>query len=262
VQYEKSHNLQLGVSWPGTIGGATLGLGSFAFNFLTRTVLTAEASLIDQPLPGLDLAMHNGWAKLLKHATLITANGVEAEYSNGGAQWYPAATGLTSTLREITFGTTLKILPRFDPKTGEMLVKIGADTSDLTPPLTAATNLPGQNTSKLSTSVAMKLGQSLVLSGIRSHAMRHTEAGLPWLSQLPILGIFFGTQSTQEQDVEGAVFIVPSVIEQVPQRSAELAAQTLRAYADFDGAGDQFIALDRRPLAAPSEHSQSRGRGP
>ncbi|MEY4575842.1 MAG: hypothetical protein RL701_545 [Pseudomonadota bacterium] len=249
VQYEKSHNLQFGVSWPAVIGGATLGFASFAYDFLAKTTLIAQASLSDQPLPGLDLAARNGWAKVLKHATLITANGVEAEYQNGGAQWFPAANGITSTLREITFGTTLKILPRFDPKSGEMLVKVGAENADLTPPLTNGTNLPGQNTSKLSTSVAMKLGQSLILSGIRTTGVRHTTAGLPWLSEIPILGILFSSQGTQEQDVEGAIIVVPTVIDNVPRRAAELVEHNLRDFNEFDGDIDQFSPLNGIPGA-------------
>jgi pilus assembly protein CpaC len=254
VQYEKTYNLQFGMNWPAIIGGGTAGTANFAYDFLARTTVGAVASLTDQPLPGLDLAARNGWAKVLKHATLITANGVEAEYSNGGAQWFAAAAGLTSTLREINFGTTLKILPRFDPKTGEMLVKVGADTADLTPPLTSATNLPGQNTSKLATSVALKLGQSLILSGIRTSTARHTTAGIPWLSQIPLIGLLFGTQGVQDQELEGAVFIVPSVIENVPRHSAELVEQNLREFREYDGDDDDFQPLE----AAPNQKKATR----
>jgi pilus assembly protein CpaC len=248
VQYEKSRNHQLGLSWPAAIGGPGFGLASFAYDFLARATVTATASLVDQPLPGLDLAARNGWAKVLKHATVITANGTEAEYSNGGAQWFLAATGITSTLREINFGTTLKILPQYDPQSHEMHVKVGADVADLTPPLTPGTPLPGQNTSKLSTSVAMKLGQSLVLSGIRTSNARHTTSGLPWLSQIPILGALFGSIGDQSEEVEGAVFIVPSVIESVPARSAALVQRTLREYEEYSGDLSTHARFEQVPL--------------
>jgi pilus assembly protein CpaC len=248
VQYEKTRNLQVGVSWPGTIGGPGLGFADFAFDFLSRSVVGAQASLVSQPLPGLDLAARKGWAKVLKHATLITANGAEAEYANGGAQWFPANNGLTSTLREISFGTTLKILPRFDPGSGEIQVQVGANVADFTPPLTAATNLPGQNTSKLSTSVSMKLGQSLVLSGIRTSAARRTTSGLPWLSEIPIIGGLFGSNGAQDEELQGAVFIVPSVIEAAGTRSAQLLERALRDYARYDGAIDRLT-----PLPPPSQ---------
>lgn len=249
VQYEKRKNVQIGVSWPSIFGGASIGVANFAFDLLSRTATSAQARLVNQPLPGLDLAARHGWAKVLKHATLITANGSEAEFSNGGAQWFPAVNGLTSTLREINFGTTLKILPRFDPQTSEMQVQVGADVSDLTPPVTAGTSLPGQTTSKLSTGVSLKLGQSIVLSGIRTSAARHSTSGLPWLSQIPIIGALFGTVSDQDEELQGAVFIVPSVIESVSKRSADLVSRALHDYGQFDGASDHFVPRASTPLA-------------
>ncbi|MET0389016.1 MAG: pilus assembly protein N-terminal domain-containing protein [Polyangiales bacterium] len=235
VQYSKARSLQFGISWPTAVGGPGLGFSNVAVNLLARSVTSATASLAGQTLPGLDIASRNGWAKVLKHATVITGNGAEAEFASGGAQWFSAATGLTSTLREINFGTTLKILPRFDPKTNEVQLQVGADTADLTPPLTPATNLPGQNTSKLSTSVVMKLGQSLVVSGIQSNTQRRATAGLPWLSEIPILGVLFGSISQQDEDVEGAVILVPTVIESVDARGMEQVHRALRDYSEFSG---------------------------
>jgi pilus assembly protein CpaC len=248
VQYERNSNQQVGISWPAVIGGAAFSVANVAFDVLTRSVSSATTALVNQPLPGLDLAARNGWVKVVKHATLITANGSEAEFTNGGAQWFPAVNGLTSTLREINFGTTLKILPRYDVETSEIQVHVGADVSDLTPPITNGTTLPGQSTSKLSTSVALRLGQSLVLSGIRSSNTRHSTGGLPWLSQIPILGGLFGSSSDQNDELEGAVFIVPSVVESASQRATELVARALRDYGEYSGARDQLSPLSAAPL--------------
>jgi len=253
VQYEKTRNLQVGVAWPATIGGDAFGTFNFAWDFLTKSTTTATAALVDQPLPGLDMATRNGWVKVLKHSTLITANGVEAEYENGGAQWFPANNGLTSTIREIKFGTNLKVLPRYDPKRGEMLITVGADTTDLTPPVTSSTVLPGQVNSKLNTQVAMKLGQSLVLSGIRSSQLRHSNNGIPWLSEIPIIGHLFGSKTTEENELEGAVFVVPSVIDNVPQHSAELVRKTIEGFKDYGGEVDRLAPLDRAADAIQRE---------
>jgi pilus assembly protein CpaC len=252
VQYSKTRGLQFGISWPSSIGGPGLGAASFAYDFLAKAFTGAEATLSGQPLPGLDLAARNGWAKVLKHATVITANGSEAEFANGGAQWFSSSTGLTSTLREINFGITMKILPRFDPKTNEMQVTVGSDTADLTPPLSAATNLPGQNTSKLNTSVSMKLGQTLVLSGIQTNSSRHTTSGLPWLSEIPIIGVLFGSLGEQEEDLEGAVLIVPSVLENVSTHSSEVIDRALHEYSEYAGDMDDVNPVSRPRVLEPT----------
>jgi pilus assembly protein CpaC len=129
----------------------------------------------------------------------------------------------------------MKILPRFDPKTREMQVQVVADVADLVPSLTPASNLPGQTTSKLVTNVAIKLGQSIVLSGIQTELRRHTTSGLPWLSQIPILGALFGSVGEDREDIEGAVFVVPSVVESIPRRSSELVDGALREFDRFSG---------------------------
>jgi pilus assembly protein CpaC len=253
VQYNKTHSQQIGMAWPGAIGGDGIVRSSFVYDFLGGGALrTAQASVIDHPLPRLDLAMRNGWAKVLRHATVLTSNGAQAEFASGGNQSFAVAAGLTSTIQKITFGTTLKVLPRFDPSSREMQVTVDADVADLTPPLTAGTDLPGQNTSKLNTGVALKLGQSIVLSGVRSETMRSSKVGLPWLSQIPVLGLLFGSKSQEREDVEGAIFIVPSVVERIPQRTLELMDDALGQFENFSGDMDDVAPFVERPvLPAP-----------
>jgi pilus assembly protein CpaC len=247
VQYNKSATYQAGIRWPSSIGAGTVVQSTFAYDFLARSITSAQASVVNQPLPSLDLAARNGWAKVLKHATVIAANGSEAEFSSGGAQNFQVANGLTATIQKINFGTNVKVLPRFDPETREVQVTVGAEVIDLTPPVTAATNLPGQNISNLSTATALKLGQSVVLSGIRSESMRRNTSGLPGLSSIPILGLLFGSLGHEREDIEGAVFIIPSVIENVSQRSAELIDRTIGEFTNFTGDMREVTPFDESP---------------
>jgi pilus assembly protein CpaC len=247
VQYNKNKAYQVGINWPGSVGGAAVTQSTFAYDFLSGGFTAANAAIVNQPLPSLDMAARNGWAKVLKHATVITSNGTEAEFSSGGAQNFSVANGLTATIQRINFGTTVKVLPRFDPKTREVQVTVGADVADLTPPLSAATNLPGQNLTKLTTEVGLRLGQSIVLSGVRTETKRHTTSGLPGLSSIPILGALFGSIGREREDVEGAVFIIPSVVENVSQRAAELVDRALTQYDAFDGDMRKVSPFDEWP---------------
>lgn len=232
VQYKKTSSYQVGINWPAEIGGAAL-QSTFGFDFVAATS-TAQASIVNQPLPALDIASQHGWAKVLKQATVITTNGVEATLSSGGEQNFTVANGLTSTIQKIAFGTNLTLLPRFDPDTGDLEVKVDADVSDLTSPI-SGTTLPGRDTSKLTTIVRMKLGQSLVLSGIHTKSEDHSVSGLPLLSEIPVLGLLFGTHGDQKQEVEGAVFVVPSLME-APARSAyDMISEAMAQYAEYDG---------------------------
>jgi pilus assembly protein CpaC len=137
-------------------------------------------------------------------------------------------------------------LPHYEPAKRELSMKLTADVSDLTAAI-SGTSLPGRTTSKLVTNVSLKLGQSLVLSGIRTNALTHSVQGLPILSDIPIVGLLFGSHSQSELQSEGAIFVVPSIIESVPTSSAELVDIALQKFKQYTGDVDNVNAYDKRP---------------
>jgi pilus assembly protein CpaC len=244
VQYEKDSSYNVGISWPSVIGGPSL-QSTVSYDFIAH-MPTVQASAVNQPLPGLDIAATHGWAKFLKQATVITTNGVEAKLENGGEQNFSVANGLTSTIRPITFGTTVTVVPRFDPQTRDLEVKVDADVSDLTPSI-SGTSLPGRQTATLTTLVHLKLGQSVVLSGIHTLSQTHSVSGIPLLSEIPVLGVLFGGHSESKQEVEGAVFIVPSVVD-APERSALVSIdEAMDQYERYSGNMSKVRSFDHAP---------------
>lgn len=244
VQYNKNSSYGVGITWPQQIGAATI-QSNFGYDFVAKTA-TAQANIVNQPLPGLDIASRYGWAKVLKQATVITTNGVEASFDNGGEQNFPIATGLTGTIQKIPFGTNVTVLPRFDPTSGDLEVKVDADVSDLVPPV-SNTPLPGRQTAKLSTLVHLKLGQSLVLSGIHTKNESHAVTGIPILSEIPVLGLLFGSHSNDKSEIEGAVFIVPSVVESPGRPAFDMIKEAMRQYDDYSGKIEGLDTYPKRP---------------
>lgn len=235
VQYDRSSGYNVGVQYPASLGGAGFTALDASFDILEGGFATAQAAIIEQPLPGLDIASNNGWVKVLKHSTVITANGSEATFTSGGEQNFEISQGLVATIKEIKFGTDVTVLPRFDPQTDKLEIKVQADVSDLVPPVSSATELPGRSTSTLNTSASMKLGQSLILSGIKSRSQRHNIQGLPFLSEIPVLGLLFASHADDQRDVEGAVIIVPSVVQATPEGIEEVMIKALDEYSNFTG---------------------------
>jgi len=255
VQYDRSRNWNFGVSWPSQVGPATV---NATYDFVSRTVQTAQASITNQPLLGLDMAAVNGWAKVLKHSTVVTSNGTEAKFESGGEQNYVVSSGLSSTLTQIRFGTNVTVLPRFDPSTREIEMHLQSEVMDLTPTVGTGTNLPGRNVSKLDTSVALRLGQSIVLSGIRTRSQRHGITGIPLLSEIPVLGVLFGTHQDANEQVEGAVFVIPSVVESIPKSAGEIMQEALSKYTEFSGDVENVRAYDENPEHAEGVHQTYR----
>jgi pilus assembly protein CpaC len=246
VQYDRNSSYGVGLGWPASIGGDAVLKNEFTYDFLNGSARSATATITAQPLPRLDIASRKGWAKVLKQATVITNNGQEATFSNGGEQNFTVNTGLTIGIQRITFGTDVTVLPRFNPERRELDIKLTSDVADLTASI-SGTPLPGRTTTKLSTNVTLKLGQSLVLSGIRSQSKTHNVAGLPILSEIPVLGVLFGTHSDSDLETEGAIFLVPSVVEAIPSSSRDLVETALAKFRNYSGNVTRVNAYDSRP---------------
>jgi pilus assembly protein CpaC len=244
VQYDKNSSYGVGIGWPESVGAAAT--ADLSYDFLSKTVRSATATLSAQPLPRLDIASRRGWAKVLKQATVITNNDAEANFSNGGEQNFTVNTGLTIGIQRIPFGTEVTVSPHYNPETRELGLKLVADVSDLTAAI-SGTTLPGRSTSKLTTNVSLKLGQSLVLSGIRTQSLTHSVGGLPGLSDIPLLGLLFGSHSQSNLETEGAIFVVPSVIQAVPSDAAELVGLALKKFKNYSGDLPAVRAYDKEP---------------
>ncbi len=249
VQLSKAGNRQLGIGWPGTIG-ANLRM-SASYDLLGGGFQNATAMIADQVLPRLDMAQTGGWAKVLRQAAVITSNGNEAQFASGGEVNIPVQGALTAEIRKINFGSDIRVLPRYDKRTGRIELQVQADVSDLTDP---GADVPGRITANLRTLVNLELGQSLVLAGLNSKNQRSAKTGIPGLSQIPILGLLFGSESDQEEQVENLVFIIPSVVDAVSLQSRDRIGEAMLIYDDFAGNLDDVDMLDQIKKTPPRRY--------
>lgn len=233
VQLDASSSYAVGLGWPSSIGGPNALQATGSYDLIAGRA-TQGAVAVNQPLPRLDIAQAKGWGKVLKHATVVTNSGEAALFRSGGSQNFPSTSGLAVGIQSLPFGVTVNVTPRFDPKRRDVALKIASEVSDLTA-ASPGTVIPGRSESKLETVVNIKLGQSIVLSGIRTSSRTHAVEGLPGLSRIPILGVLFGSHRDSSAELEGAIYIVPSVIETVPNASLELIDGAVRSFQDFDG---------------------------
>lgn len=247
VQYDRSSGWRAGLGWPAAFGvGATLDGGYD----LTTGVVTAQGT-VSQALPSLDLAAASGRAKILRQSTVITANGSAARFESGGEENFRIEGQLSSTIQAIPFGASVTVLPRLDLESGTIDLSVKAEIADLAEPQSGS-DLPSRSLSKLDTAVRVKLGEAFVLSGIQLRSERAGRAGLPLLSDIPVLGLLFGRHHAEEKELEGAIFVIPTATETVPRPAEELVKTALREYAAFDGDLDEVAPLDALPPPRPA----------
>jgi pilus assembly protein CpaC len=251
VEFSAERGHQFGISYPSSIGGnppntqlqgtinlvAPMGMGAG-----TAGISQLQALITNQALPRLDIASNGGYARILRQATIITANGTEATYRNGGEfNFRLVGSNGSASLARIEFGTTLTVTPRFDPQSNRIDIRVDTDISD---PVFSGQELPGRDISHLTTLVNLQLGQSIVMSGFRSRSQTTGSQGLPLLRQIPILGYLFGTEQGRSSEREGMIFIVPTVVEGLGRSQTDRVAEALRQYEQFSGDIDDVRLYD------------------
>jgi pilus assembly protein CpaC len=238
VELRESYSHQIGIGFPSSFpGGGTAGgfRGEMNFDLVTGTLTQATASITEALLPRLDLAQTAGWARLLRQAALVTVNGEAASIDAGGEINIVVTAGLQTQLRTIRFGTIIQMTPRYDSSSRRVEVQVRADVSELTPPVTG--NVPGRSRTEVQTLVNLELGQSIMLGGLTSHSAQQSQTGLPGLSQIPILGVLFGSNSRREEAQENFVFVVPTVTQAVGRAQQDRIREALRVYESFGSIG-------------------------
>jgi pilus assembly protein CpaC len=260
VEMAETYSHQIGMGWPSNIGGGGVFRANAAIDLKASNVLSATAIVANQPLPRLDLLQSSGFVKISRQAVLVTANGNEAKFSSGGELNFSVQGGLAAEIRQIEFGSLIRVLPRYDEDSGRIELTVAADVSDLTDD--RGSGLPGRTVSKLETLVNLELGQGVMLAGLNSHTETGGRTGLPLLSQIPVFGYLFGTRGNREEQIQNVLFIVPTVVDVVESDARARITEALGVFEQFDGdiAG---IDLPGKPGAGGTKSGGRRkGRAP
>jgi pilus assembly protein CpaC len=241
VELSETASHQVGVGWPGTIGGTA----QFELNadLQANEVTSATASVAAEVLPRLDLAQDSGWARVVRQQTLIMANGGTGKFSSGGEVNIRLEGALTVGIQQIEFGSQIQVQPRYDPDSGRIEINFNADVSTLTG--TEFDNLPGRNVTRLTTIVNVELGHAVVVAGLLGKNESRSTSGLPLLSQIPVLGYLFGSRGAAREHSENVLFIVPTLVDSVTQDRRDRVAEALATYEGYDG------DLGESPLYVP-----------
>lgn len=229
VQMNKNYGHQLGIGYPSSVGP------TFAARFDVKAgqLDSATAVIADQALPRLDMAQTSGWAKVMRQAAVVTANGEKATFSGGGEVNVPIQNALSSGILKVEFGSMIVVEPAYDAQSGRVELRLHADISELEGD--RGTGVPGRTTATLDTVVNLELGQSLVLGGLTAKSERSSKTGLPVLSQIPIIGALFGSHGHAEDQTENVVVIVPSVVDSISMQDRARIKAALEQYEEYTG---------------------------
>ena len=191
---------------PGLSGQVSNGSNSsFQFNnilniFLFRPDINLGVTIADLQQKNL--------LQILAEPNLIAVNGKEASFLAGGEFPFPIVQpgqGLVAvTISFKEFGVKLKFTPVIMPN-GNIHLKVVPEVStlDFSNALTiSGFTVPALSTRRADTEFELQDGQSFVIAGLMDNRVTNLYSKLPGLGDIPILGNFFKSKSTQKNNSE------------------------------------------------------------
>jgi len=186
------------VNFPGTVAAPVLGM-----------VLGTSKMILDAQLSALETT---GDGKIISSPKVTTLDGVKATIKQGEEIPYKVVDddGSASTSFKDAV-LKLEVTPTVTPG-GRISIDVKAnnDYADWSRGLTE----PPIKTSSVESTVVVKDGDTIVIGGIYYTVESKSKEGVPWLSDIPIIGWLFKTKGIDNTKRELLIFITPRIIEE------------------------------------------------
>lgn len=159
--------------------------------------------------------------KILARPNVLALNGERAEITIGGEVPIITADNGDIKVEYRSYGVILKMRPTIIRDGIKMEVE--CEVSDIDPNTTtnvsiandvsnAIYKVPGFLTRKAKTILSIKDGGTLIIGGLMKNKKGVTYTGIPGLTKLPIIGEFFKSKDTQNEDMELVITITPEIV--------------------------------------------------
>ncbi len=165
---------------------------------------------------------------VLDNQPAVLEVGDEVPYQTASQQATIANSTVVNSINYQQTGVILNVVPRVNSG-GLVTLDIDQEVSEVNPNGPATT--PGINSPTFSnrifkSRVVVQDGQTVGMAGLIRDADTVANTGLPWLKDIPILGLLTGTQNNSRQRTELLVLITPHVVHD--QRDARALTDDLR----------------------------------
>ena len=163
--------------------------------------------------------------KVLAEPALVTVSGRPARFQSGGEFpiLVPQSLG-TVSIEYKTFGTQVDFVP-IVLGNGRIRLEVRPRVSEVDSSLSVSqggVTVPGLRTREVDTGVEMQAGQTLAIAGLVQSRVEAVNRGLPWVSEVPYLGVLFRRVRESVNEIELLIMVTPELVEamdahEVPQ---------------------------------------------
>ncbi len=165
----------------------------------------------------------------------------------------PASGDNGQDLEEVTTGLTIDILPSIIPSdvagVGDLIrLSLNAENTSPTALTVGGVTVTGQ---KIQTEVLVPDGATYVMGGLFDDTRTESEAGLPILKDIPLLGRLFRTDASSDNVQESIFFITPRIIDESQFATGDIAIRV---------GTREYMKRQRQSLSKISGELESAGR--
>jgi general secretion pathway protein D len=108
-------------------------------------------------------------------------------------------------------GVILKVTPRVNAS-GMVLMDVSQEVSDVAPTTSSTLNSPTIQERKITSSIAVRDGETIALGGMIKDSTTNGKNGIPLLQDIPVMGALFGDNSVAKNRTELLALITPRVV--------------------------------------------------
>ncbi len=197
TEVKKELTRSLGIKWPEAYSAKLMNFG------------TDGVESFDLQLKAFE---KNGDMKVLASPNLICRNGKSAEFFAGGE--FPIVTKDNNNHQTVIwkkYGIELKIKPQID-SIGQMSIELETEISSIDKSR-EVNGIPAIHDHKVTSHFDLIQSKTIALSGLVKNEIGTANEGLPYLSQLPIVGKLFSSEEFLENRTELVIFVTPELME-------------------------------------------------
>lgn len=215
LEVSRSAGRDLGINLQSTEFNTRGGLtpNGTPFGSFVGNLLSVSGSDVDVVINALEI---KGLARRLANPTLVTSNGIEANFTVGGE--VPISTAATDENGNVATETDYRdygVKLSFRPvvlDNSMISLRVQPEVSDVDASLTV-NGQPSFISRKADTTVSLRDGQSFAIAGLLQVNNERNIQQVPWLGQVPVLGALFRSAAFQKNETDLVILVTPRLVD-------------------------------------------------
>ena len=232
LEMSRTLTRDLGVNWSAlaTIGSSYATIGGATANLIANLTQPPATAVFSSRRLGInaviDALAQDQLVHMLAEPNLTALSGQTATFLVGGEFPIPVAQqNNTTTIEFKQYGVSLAFVPTVISD-GHINLTVRPEVSQLTQQgaitlssSNASIQIPALSVRRAETTVDLGSGQSFAIAGLLQDNTSIANTGVPWLSDLPILGALFRSDAFQRNETELVIIVTPFIVRPVSDQT-------------------------------------------